>query len=71
MAGSAMADTATAPAMCTVPVMSRRRVTVSPSKAPGIWRSAVYFDFEVRCRSSGSGKVQGPSGVRKSTRLEG
>src|SRR5262249_45012765 len=27
-----------------VPVISRRRVTVSPSKAPGIWRSAVRRD---------------------------
>ena len=36
---------ATAPASWTVPVMNRRRVTVSPSKAPGIWRSAVYLDL--------------------------
>ena len=36
---------ATAPAPCAVQVMKRRRVTVSPSKAPGISRSAVYFDL--------------------------
>ena len=34
---------ATAPATWAVPVMNRRRVTVSPSKAPGICRSAVYL----------------------------
>src|SRR5688500_20367366 len=43
-AGSAKADTATAPAPCTVSVMKRRRVTVSPSKEPGMPRSAVYLD---------------------------
>ena len=25
--------------------MNLRRVIVSPSNAPGIWRSSVYFDF--------------------------
>src|SRR6202142_756553 len=34
-----------APAPCAVPVMKRRRVTVSPSKAPGMPRSAVYLDL--------------------------
>src|ERR1700690_2274090 len=44
-AGSAKPIVASAPAPCAVPVMNRRRVTVSPSKAPGIPRSAVYFDL--------------------------
>src|SRR5471032_3124246 len=44
-AGSAKPIVASAPAPCTVPVMNRRRVTVSPSKAPGIPRSAVYLDL--------------------------
>src|ERR1700730_3089207 len=44
-AGSAMPIVNSAPAPCTVPVMNRRRVTVSPSKAPGIPRSAVYLDL--------------------------
>src|SRR3954469_22989791 len=44
-AGSVNEAAATAPAPCAVSVMKRRRVTVSPSKAPGISRSAVYFDF--------------------------
>ena len=43
--GSKIADVATAPATWTVPVMKRRRVTVSPSKAPGISRSTVYLDL--------------------------
>jgi len=42
-AGRRKADAATAPATFAVPVMNRRRVTVSPSKAPGIMRSAVYL----------------------------
>jgi hypothetical protein len=45
MAGRAMADRATAPETWAVPVMNRRRVTVSPSKAPGICRSTVYLDL--------------------------
>ena len=44
-AGSVKPITATAPAPWTVRPMSRRRVTVSPSNAPGISRSLVYFDF--------------------------
>src|SRR5450755_4868657 len=44
-AGSAKPIVISAPAPCTVPVMNRRRVTVSPSKAPGIPRSAVYLDL--------------------------
>src|SRR3954462_8679251 len=47
-AGSAMAETATAPATLAAPVMNRRRVTVSPSKAPGIRRSVVYLDLICR-----------------------
>src|SRR4051812_22229434 len=43
-AGSAKAEAAMAPAACVVSVIIRRRVTVSPSKAPGMLRSAVYFD---------------------------
>ena len=35
--------------------MKRRRVTVSPSKAPGIWRSAVYFDFGLFTRGGHGG----------------
>src|SRR5215218_1341191 len=42
-AGRAKADTAIAPAPWAVAVMKRRRVTVSPSKAPGMPRSAVYL----------------------------
>ena len=44
-AGRVNAEAAMAPAVCAVPVMNRRRVTVSPSKAPGIRRSRVYLDF--------------------------
>jgi len=40
-AGSRNAPAATAPPTWAVVVMKRRRVTVSPSKAPGICRSAV------------------------------
>ena len=44
-AGSTIAAVATAPAVWAVPTMKRRRVTVSPSKPPGIWRSTVVFGF--------------------------
>src|SRR6185312_13780046 len=44
-AGRTKAAVATAPAPFAVTTMKRRRVTVSPSKAPGMFRSAVYFDF--------------------------
>src|SRR5262245_219877 len=44
-AGSVNVATATPPATWTVRPIARRRVTVSPSKDPGIRRSAVYFDF--------------------------
>src|ERR1700744_2927262 len=43
-AGRANAEAATMPAPWTVRVISRRRVTVSPSNAPGMFRSAVYLD---------------------------
>ena len=43
--GSVKAAAAVIPAPCAVSVMKRRRVTVSPSKAPGIPRSAVYLDL--------------------------
>src|SRR4051794_16638970 len=39
--------TASAPAPLTTPTMNRRRVTVSPSNAPGMLRSVVYFDLGV------------------------
>src|SRR3954454_24366601 len=44
-AGSVKAATAVMPAPCAVSVMKRRRVTVSPSNAPGTPRSAVYLDL--------------------------
>src|SRR4051794_121416 len=44
-AGRTIAAVAVIPAMWTVPVMKRRRVTVSPGNAPGIRRSDVYFDL--------------------------
>src|SRR4051794_17295166 len=42
-AGSRIAEVAMAPVAWTVPTMKRRRVTVSPSNAPGMPRSAVYL----------------------------
>ncbi len=42
-AGSAKAAAATPPAPWAVAVMKRRRVIVSPSKAPGIFRSSGVF----------------------------
>src|ERR1700761_9440078 len=44
-AGSVKVATATAPAPWAVMFMKRRRVTVSPSNAPGMLRSVVYLDF--------------------------
>src|SRR5271167_1700109 len=44
-AGSTKAAVATAPAPLAVTVMNLRRVTVSPSNAPGMPRSSVYLDF--------------------------
>ena len=51
-AGRVNAATATAPAPLAARFINRRRVTVSPSNAPGMFRSAVYFDF-VSLRRSG------------------
>src|SRR3712207_8446015 len=48
----------------TDPPTSRRRVTVSPSNAPGMRRSDVYFDF-----FSGGVSAMGEGRDRKSTRL--
>ena len=45
--GSVNAIAAAAPEPCAASVMKRRRVTVSPSNAPGMLRSAVYLDFAV------------------------
>src|SRR3954465_2075825 len=42
-AGSRIAEVAMAPVALAVPTMKRRRVTVSPSNAPGMPRSAVYL----------------------------
>src|SRR5437764_1931631 len=47
-AGSVKAAAAATPARWTEPTMNRRRVTVSPSKLPGIRRSSVYGDFAWR-----------------------
>src|ERR1700742_1434112 len=44
-AGSVKPATAIAPAPWAVMFMKFRRVTVSPSNAPGILRSAVYLDL--------------------------
>src|SRR3954452_19546766 len=44
-AGRAKAADARPPAAKAPPVIRPRRVTVSPSKAPGMFRSAVYGDF--------------------------
>ncbi len=69
-AGSANAAAAIPPAVCAVPVMKRRRVTVSPSKAPGIMRSAVYLDLCFACLSDTDleqyrGAIQGGLGIAR------
>ncbi len=43
------------PAACAVPVMKRRRVTVSPSNEPGICASAVVLGFFGSLRSGDTG----------------
>src|SRR3954465_14993817 len=53
-AGSPKAALAIPPAASAPPEKSARRVTVSPSYAPGIPRSAVYFDFGLWGRWEGS-----------------
>ena len=50
-AGRVKAAAAMPPAVCTDMVMNRRRLTVSPSKEPGMFRSAVYFDLACLCLS--------------------
>ena len=52
-AGSANIAEATPPAVRATPVMNERRVTVSPSNAPGQPRSAVNFDFGGLAASAG------------------
>ena len=63
-AGSVKPAAINAPAPWTVPVMKRRRVTVSPSNAPGMPRSAVYLDL-LGLRV-GANDAPGP-GARKDT----
>ena len=53
-AGSVNVATATAPAPWTVKPIRRRRVTVSPSNAPGMRRSDVYLDFGGSRRGAGT-----------------
>ncbi len=48
-AGSVKDIAATAPAAWAEPVMKRRRVTVSPSYAPGMLRSRVYLEACLSC----------------------
>src|SRR5579859_7051943 len=50
-AGSVKAAAARPPSPWTVTFMNRRRVTVSPSNAPGMFRSTVYFDRFSLCLS--------------------
>src|SRR5437588_10715147 len=60
-AGSVKAAAATAPAPLAAPTMSLRRVIVSPSNAPGMFRSSVYLDLAARRRSGTySGVYGGP-----------
>src|SRR6516164_2499450 len=59
-AGSVNAPTATAPATLALPVMNRRRVTVSPSNAPGIIRSAVYLDLYLCLSATNPEQYRGP-----------
>ena len=54
-AGSVKAATAMAPPPLTANTITRRRVTVSPSKAPGISRSSVYLDLGGVRRGWGTG----------------
>src|SRR5271165_3462759 len=63
-AGSVKDAAATMPTAFAVPVMNRRRVTVSPSKAPGICLSSVYLDLCFACLSDTDpeqyrGRIQG------------
>ena len=68
MTGTAHTAGGIAAAAFALPVMKRRRVTVSPSKAPGIIRSAVYLDLCWEClsdtdREQYRGAIQGVPGV--------
>jgi hypothetical protein len=49
--GKMNAAAATAPAPLVASSMNRRRDTVSPSNAPGMFRSTVYLGLPSRCRS--------------------
>src|SRR5207302_5761781 len=59
-AGRAIAAVATIPAPFAAPTMNRRRVTVSPSYAPGMLRSSVYLGFLVLRRSGKGSAASGP-----------
>ncbi len=61
-AGSVNAAAATPPAAWAVPVMKRRRVTVSPSNEPGIFASAVVLGFFLRSSGTGTG-IYRPGGL--------
>src|SRR5215213_5767574 len=65
-AGSVNAETAIAPAPWTVTVMNRRRVTVSPSNAPGMPRSRVYLLLG-SLRPSAMGGTQNNNDVRRAS----
>ncbi len=72
-AGSAKAPRGDDPGAVGAPtVMKRRRVTVSPSKAPGMPRSSVYLDLCLRCLSATGGEqyrggIQGDAGSGSGT----
>src|SRR3954451_24398845 len=62
-AGRRKAEAATIPAPCAVSVMNLRRVTVSPSKATGMLRSAVYLllgSLRPSARPVGTHTEEGP-----------
>src|SRR3954466_1031805 len=63
-AGRRNAEAATAPATFVVRDIIRRRVTVSPSKAPGMLRSAVYFDCCCLRGSATARRTLSPGGGR-------
>src|SRR3954468_14245665 len=60
-AGRTNAAVATIPVRWTVPVMKRRRGTVSPSNAPGMPRSAVYLDLASLRSAMGGGRTLAPA----------
>src|SRR4051795_700656 len=60
-AGRTKAAVATAPVTLTAPVMNRRRVTVSPSNAPGMPRSAVYLDLASLRSAMAGGRTLAPA----------